>query len=214
MQELVFQNREMGKTRKHYKSLNALSVQEAVRIATDGRGIHPAKGDPLFVVKYGPPGSGKSSARVYQEIKKLGPPITSYVDVNQDTLVESMIEYKHNHTKYNRLRYQKNKKGLSLYKKSAIVLKKAVEARANIIIEITGGNDEDPLKWIHTLIKGTSYKLIVIMPTVPLETILKRLEIRNRKRNVEEVNQEYKWSLKNFDTYIKPHYNYILVDNA
>lgn len=204
----------MGKTRKHYKSLDALSVQEAIQIATDGRGIHPAKGDPFFVVKYGPPGSGKSSARVYQEIKKLGPPITSYVDVNQDTLVESMLEYKRNHTQYNRLRYQKNKKGLSLYKKSAIVLKKAVQARANIIIEITGGNDEDPLIWIHKLIKGTSYKLVVIMPTIPLETILKRLETRNRKRNIEEVKQEYKWSLKNFDTYIKPHHKYILVDNA
>jgi len=204
----------MGQTRKKtYKSLNALSVQEAIRIATDGRGIRPAKEDPFFVVKYGPPGSGKSSARVYQEIKKLGPPITSYVDVNQDTLVESMDEYKHNHTQYNRLRYQKNKKGLSLYKKSAIVLKKAVQARANIIIEITGGRDEDPLEWIHTLIKGTPYKLIVIMPMVPLKTILKRLETRNRKRDVEEVKKEYEWSLKNFDTYIKPHQKYILVDN-
>jgi hypothetical protein len=215
MQELDFQDREMGKTRKKtYKSLNALSIQEAIRIATDGRGIHSAKGDPFFVVKYGPPGSGKSSARVYQEIKKLGPPITSYVDVNQDILVESMDEYKHNHTKYNRLRYQKNKKGLSLYKKSAIVLKKAVEVRANIIIEITGGRNEDPLEWIHTLIKGTPYKLIVIMPTVPLETILKRLETRNRKRHAEEVKKEYEWSLKNFDTYIKPHQKYILVDNV
>jgi len=205
----------MVQTRKRtYVSLNALTVQEVIKISTGGKGIHPAKDDPYFVVKYGPPGSGKSSARVYQEIKKLGPPITSYVDVNQDTLVESMNLYKRNHTQYNRLRYQKNKKGLSLYKKSAIVLKKAVEARANIIIEITGGNEEDPLIWIHKMIKGTSYKLIVIMPTVPLETILKRLETRNRKRDVEEVKQEYKLSLTNFDTYIKPYHKYILVDNA
>jgi len=199
--------------KKTYKSLNALTVQEVIKIATDGRGIHPAKGDPYFVVKYGPPGSGKSSARVYQEIKKLGPPITSYVDVNQDTLVESMNIYKRNHTQYNQLRYQKNKKGLSLYKKSAIVLKKAIQARANIIIEITGGNEGDPLGWIHKLIKDTSYKLIVIMPMVSLETILKRLETRDRKRNIEEVKQEYKLSLLNFDTYIKPHHKYILVDN-
>jgi len=205
----------MGQTRKKsYKSLNALTVQEVIKIATDGRGIHSAKGDPYFVVKYGPPGSGKSSTNIYNEIKKLGPPITSYVDVNQDTLVESMNEYKRNHTQYNRLRYQKNKKGLSLYKKSAIVLKKAVEAKANIIIEITGGREEDPLKWIHKLIKDTSYKLIVIMPTVPLETILKRLETRNRKRNIEEVKQEYKLSLLNFDKYIKPYHKYILVDNS
>ena len=205
----------MGQTRKKsYKSLNALTVQEVIKIATDGRGIHSAKGDPYFVVKYGPPGSGKSSTNIYNEIKKLGPPITSYVDVNQDTLVESMNEYKRNHTQYNRLRYQKNKKGLSLYKKSAIVLKKAVEAKANIIIEITGGREEDPLGWIHKLIKDTSYKLIVIMPTVPLETILKRLETRDRKRNIEEVKQEYKLSLLNFDTYIKPYHKYILVDNS
>jgi len=200
--------------KKTYKSLNALTVQEVIKIATGGKGIHPAKEDPYFVVKYGPPGSGKSSANIYNEIKKLGPPITSYVDINQDTLVESMNLYKRNHTQYNRLRYQTNKKGLSLYKKSAIVLKKAVQARANIIIEITGGKEGDPLMWIHKLLHGTSYKLVVIMPTVPLETILKRLEIRDRKRNIEEVKQEYKLSILNFDTYIKPHHKYILVDNA
>lgn len=205
----------MVQTRKKtYISLNALTVQEVIKIATGGKGIHPAKGAPYFVVKYGPPGSGKSSARVYDEIKKLGPSLTSYVDINQDTLVESMNEYKRNHTHYNRLRYHKNRKGLSLYKKSSIVLKKAVEARANIIIEITGGREEDPLEWIHKLIKGTSYKLIVIMPMVPLETILTRLETRDRKRDIEEVKEEYKWSLANFDTYIKPHHKYILVDNS
>jgi len=205
----------MVQTRKKtYTSLNALTVQEVIKIATGKRGIHPAKGDPYFVVKYGPPGSGKSSARVYNEIKKLGPSLTSYVDINQDTLVESMKNYQRNHTQYNRLRYHKNRKGLSLYKKSAIVLKKAVEAKANIIVEITGGRDEDPLDWIHKLIKGTSYKLIVIMATVPLETILTRLETRDRTRAVEEVKEEYKWSLLNFDKYIKPHHTYILVDNS
>jgi hypothetical protein len=167
----------MGKTRKKkYTSLNALSVQEVIKIATDGRGIHPSK-DPLFVVKYGPPGSGKSSERIYKAIEKLSP-LTSFVDINQDTLVESLQNYQKNHTQYNRLRYQKNKKGLSLYKKSSIVLKQAVKAHANIIVEITGGRDEGkegPLGWIYKLLKGTSYKLIIVMPTVPLETSLKNL---------------------------------------
>jgi hypothetical protein len=206
----------MGKTRKKkYTSLEALTVSEIIRLATQGRGIHPSK-DPLFVVKYGPPGSGKSSERIYKAIEKLSP-LPSFVDINQDTLVESLVEYQKNHTQYNRLRYQKNKKGLSLYKKSSIVLKKAVEAHANIIVEITGGRDEGkegPLGWIYKLLKGTSYKLIVVMPTVPLETSLKRLETRSRKRNVEEVKKEYKWSLENFETFIKHQHDVILVDNT
>jgi hypothetical protein len=208
----------MGQTRKKtFSSLNALTVQATIQLATNGRGIHPAKGDPMFVVKYGPPGSGKSSERVYTAIKKLGPPIASYVDINQDTLVESIKEYQKNHTQYNRLRSQKNKKGLSLYEKSKIVLKKAIQARANIIIEITGGREEEPkgpLEWIYKLLKETPYKLIIIMPTVPLETILKRLETRNRKRKVEEVTIEYKWSLQNFDKFIKPYHKVILVNNV
>lgn len=196
--------------------MDALSVQEAIRIATDGRGIHTAKGTPLFVVKYGPPGSGKSSERIYKAIEKLSP-LTSFVDINQDTLVESLQNYQKNHTQYNRLRHQKNKKGLSIYKKSAIVLKQAVKAKANIIVEITGGHDEGkegPLGWIYKLLKGTPYKLVVIMPTVPLETILKRLETRSRKRNVEEVKEEYKWSLDNFEKFIKLQHDVIIVDNV
>ena len=206
----------MGKTRKKkYTSLEALTVSEVIRLATQGRGIRPSN-NPLFVVKYGPPGSGKSSERIYKAIETLAP-LTSFVDINQDTLVESLVEYQKNQTQYNRLRYQKNKKGLSVYKKSSIVLKKAVEAHANIIVEITGGRDEGkegPLGWIYKLLKGTSYKLIVVMPTVPLETSLKRLETRSRKRDVEEVKKEYKWSLDNFEKFIKLQQNVILVDNV
>lgn len=206
----------MGKTRKKkYTSLEALTVSEVIRLATQGRGIHSSK-DPLFVVKYGPPGSGKSSERIYKAIEKLSP-LTSFVDINQDILVESLVEYQKNHTQYNRLRYQKNKKGLSLYKKSSIVLKKAVEARANIIVEITGGRDEGkegPLGWIYKLIKETPYKLIIVMPTVPLETSLKRLETRSRTRDAEEVKKEYKWSLDNFEKFIKLQQDVILVDNV
>jgi hypothetical protein len=208
----------MGQTRKKsYNSLNALSIQEVIRIASAGRGIHAAAGAPLFVVKYGPPGSGKSSARVYDAIRALGMPMTSYIDINQDELVESMKEYQKNRTQYNRLRHQPNKKGLSLYKKSSIVLKKAVQARANIIIEITGGHDEGsagPLGWIYKLLQGSPYKLVIIMPTVPLKTILKRLETRNRKRTVEDITREYKWSLDNFEKFIKPRHDAILVDNS
>jgi len=207
----------MGQTRKKsYNSLNALSVQEVIKIATHGRGIQPANNDPLFVVKYGPPGSGKSSTNVYNAIKKLGLPLTSYIDINQDTLVESLKPYQKNHTRYNELRYQKNKKGLSLHEKSTILLKKAVNARANIIIEITGGYEEPngPLGWIHKMLRDTSYKLIVVMPQVEIETILKRLEKRTRTRNSEEVKKMYEISLQNFDTFIKTKETIILVDNS
>jgi hypothetical protein len=105
---------------------------------------------------------------------------------------------------------------MSLSEKSTIVLKKAVNARANIIIEITGGYEEPkgPLGWIHKLLRGTSYKLIVVMPQVGIETILKRLEKRTRTRNNEEVKKEYEISLQNFDRFIKEKETVILVDNS
>ena len=205
----------MRQTRKH--TINTLTIKHVIDIVTHGKGIHPAEEDPLFVVKYGPPGSGKSSSKIYKEIEKLGPPLSSFVDINQDTLVESLKDYQNNHTQYNRLRYQKNRRGLSLYKKSSIVLQKAVNVRANIIIEITGGQEDEkkgPLGWIYKLLKGTPYKIVVMMPTVPLETSLKRLETRSRTRNAEEVKKEYKHSLDNFEKFIKPNHDVIIVDNA
>jgi hypothetical protein len=100
--------------------------------------------------------------------------------VNQDTLVESINIYKHNHTQYNRLRYQKNKKGLSLYKKSAIVLKKAVEARANIIIENQlESSNHDHLGKVITYAAGLDAKYLIWIVKDVLPEHLKAIEWLN-----------------------------------
>lgn len=54
----------------------------------------PSNENPIYVLKWGPPGSGKSSAKVKEFIKTLGQPIESYVDYSTDKLVESYIPFR------------------------------------------------------------------------------------------------------------------------
>ncbi len=214
----------MNKTRKIFQSINNLTLKNVENIATKGHTIKKQK-DPLLIVKYGPPGSGKSSQIVYDAIKKLGRPMNSYVDINIDTYVEMIEEYRKALQKgenlYDKTRTMKNKTGLSIYDKTKIVLKKAIENRSNVIIEITGGykvGKSGPLGWIFKMIDNSPYKIVVIYPKVSLGKIEKRLESRFRKRNLKELKEEYELSVQNFKKYIKyPNKKYvksvIVIDN-
>ena len=46
---------------------------------------------PIFVIKYGPPASGKGSSKVNEIIKKQGPALSTYIEVNVDDIIESNI---------------------------------------------------------------------------------------------------------------------------
>jgi hypothetical protein len=54
----------------------------------------PKSENPIYVLKWGPPGSGKSSSKVTEFIKSLGEPIENYVDYSTDKLIESYIPYR------------------------------------------------------------------------------------------------------------------------
>jgi hypothetical protein len=65
-------------------------------IMCNGRRVEdlPSSENPIYVLKWGPPGSGKSSAKVTEFIKSLGQPIENYVDYSTDKLVESYIPFR------------------------------------------------------------------------------------------------------------------------
>jgi hypothetical protein len=46
-------------------------------------------GQPKFIIKYGPPASGKGSGAVRSVIENLGDPISSYININVDDAVEA-----------------------------------------------------------------------------------------------------------------------------
>ena len=100
----------------------------------------------------------------------------------------------------------KNKSGISIYDKTKYILKRAIDQRSNVILEITGGYEvgkSGPLGWIYKMIDKTPYKIVVIYPKVSLQTIIKRLENRFRKRNLDELKKEYKLSIENYKKYLK-----------
>jgi len=51
-------------------------------------------GSPKFIIKYGPPASGKGSGPVRGVIESLGDPISSYININVDDAVESTQVFK------------------------------------------------------------------------------------------------------------------------
>lgn len=199
----------MNKTRKIFQSVHNLTLKNVENIATKGHTMKKQK-DPLLIVKYGPPGSGKSSSIVYGAIKNLGRPMNSYVDINIDTYVEMIEEYRKGiesgENLYNKTRTTKNRSGMSIYDKTKHVLKKAIGQRSNLIIEITGGYEvgkSGPLGWIIKMIENTPYKIVLIYPKVSLKTITKRMEHRFRKRKLDELKKEYELSVENFNKYLK-----------
>jgi hypothetical protein len=46
-------------------------------------------GQPKFIIKYGPPASGKGSGAVRSVIESLGDPVSSYININVDDAVEA-----------------------------------------------------------------------------------------------------------------------------
>lgn len=66
------------------------------RIMCKGRLLEelPSHENPIYILKWGPPGSGKSSNKVTEFIKTLGYPLDDFVDYSTDKLIESYIPYR------------------------------------------------------------------------------------------------------------------------
>ena len=87
-----------GKQQKLYMTLNQLNEAEIESIFCDGKKITdlPKSDPPLFILKWGPPGSGKSSAKVTEIIENVGKkPIDSFINFSSDEIVESLLLFRH-----------------------------------------------------------------------------------------------------------------------
>ena len=88
----------MAKTRKQrggdlYKDVNQISVDEITRVFTGGRDL-PVSERPFFVLKWGPPGSGKSSETVQSTIASLGVPLQDYMEYSPDKIIENLLPFR------------------------------------------------------------------------------------------------------------------------
>lgn len=87
-----------GKQQKLYMTLSQLSESEIETIFCDGKKIEdlPKSDPPLFILKWGPPGSGKSSAKVTEIIENVSKkPLDTFVNFSSDDIVESLFQFRH-----------------------------------------------------------------------------------------------------------------------
>lgn len=92
------QKKQKGGVRKMYMSLAQLTTDEIESIFCNGKKIDelPKSDPPLFILKWGPPGSGKSSKKVNEIIERVSrQPLDSFMNFSSDEIVEQLLPFRH-----------------------------------------------------------------------------------------------------------------------
>lgn len=79
-----------------YPTVGDLTRDEILRVFCKDRPFEdfPSSERPFFILKWGPPGSGKSSEKVRSFIERLGVKSRDYIDYSPDTIVENLLPYR------------------------------------------------------------------------------------------------------------------------
>jgi len=79
-----------------YHAVGDLTNEKILSIFCNGRPIEdfPSEERPIFLLKWGPPGSGKSSAKVRSFIETLGVSPADFIDYSPDKILENLIPYR------------------------------------------------------------------------------------------------------------------------
>ena len=79
-----------------YQAVGDLSKEKIIQIFCNGRPLDsfPSADRPIFLLKWGPPGSGKSSAKVRSFIDTLGVASTDFIDYSPDKIIENLVPYR------------------------------------------------------------------------------------------------------------------------
>lgn len=154
---------------------------------------------PIFVLKYGPPASGKGSKHVKDVIESFGDDIDTYVHFNVDDMVEGERRFKNNTTALVPTLFgpendankvlnevtEKNvkpfsnvylgiKKNLDVKTKITKLKDRAIEIRMNITYEMTGSSGWP--SWTSDI--SRVYKVKVVFPVVHFEVLWSRYKKR------------------------------------
>ena len=79
-----------------YINLDQFDLETIQRILCNGKLIEdlPIQTEPIFILKWGAPGSGKSSEKINEVVRSFGYPLDSYFNFNSDTLFETFLPYR------------------------------------------------------------------------------------------------------------------------
>jgi hypothetical protein len=124
--------------------LNQITVNSLLRLfAANARTLNNVpnpSGKPKFIIKYGPPASGKGSAMVRSIIEKLGDPLNSYININVDDAVEATNLFKNkSRALVNNLAVKPNSKDFNAFLNKASI--KEVEKFSKAYTDIRFGKN-------------------------------------------------------------------------
>ena len=90
------QRQQAGGAVELYQAVGDLTKEKIIEIFCNGRPFEsfPSAERPVFVLKWGPPGSGKSSAKVRSFIDTLGVASTDFIDYSPDKIIENLAPYR------------------------------------------------------------------------------------------------------------------------
>jgi hypothetical protein len=79
-----------------YHAVGDLTKEKILDIFCNGRPFDsfPSADRPIFLLKWGPPGSGKSSAKVRSFIDTLGVDASDFIDYSPDKIIENLVPYR------------------------------------------------------------------------------------------------------------------------
>jgi hypothetical protein len=171
--------------------------------ATSGHTVNslPSYMRPIFLIKYGPPGSGKSSAD--KLIETFGVPINKYVNIALDDMVTSVRSYRRNtqklykrytnegkpfntnfyagiNTAFAKAKNTKNALGLSIDEKRKLLFQKSIDLGKNIIFETTGSSSKPGVDYLAEFLDAVPpiYQVILIYPVVKADILQGRVRGR------------------------------------
>ena len=127
--------KQKGGEHKLYADLNQLTQEEIRNILCGGKSFDELREQmttekPVFVIKWGPPGSGKSSQRVSKEVEKLGVTNTNSMNFTPDLILESFLPFMLNSAKakFTNMRIRTNiSKKVRNYSHAKVLFQKYVE---------------------------------------------------------------------------------------